>query len=134
MEIWEILTLVANEKTKEGKAKVLIANDSIALRSIMRVNFDPDLILYVSDDITYTPAPNSSEWYTTLKNETKNLVPLAKKGGMPQQRADYKYQSILESMDPRDAKILDDARKKKLKVKGLTLKLAEEVWGRRIFN
>jgi hypothetical protein len=134
MEIFEILEEVGNVNSRALKAKILIDNDSVALRSIMRINFDPDLILYVSDKLEWTPAPNSSEWYTTLKNETKNLVPLAKKGGMPKERADYKFISILESMDPKDATILMDVKNKKLKVKGLTLKLAEEIWGRRIFN
>lgn len=134
MEIWEILEAVGEATKRESKAKILMDNDSVALRSIMRLNFDPDLVIYVSDKLEWTPAPNSSEWYTTLKNETKQLVPLVKKNGMAQDRADYKFISILESMDPRDAQILLDVKNKKLKVKGLTLKLAEEVWGRRIFN
>ncbi len=134
MEIWEILEQVGNESSRTGKAKILMDNDSVALRSIMRINFDPDLILYVDNNLDWTPAPNSAEWYTTLKNETKQLVPLVKKGGMPKDRANYKFISILESMDPKDANVLLDAKNKKLKVKGLTLKLAEEVWGRRIFN
>lgn len=134
MEIWEILEQVGNESSRTGKAKILMDNDSVALRSIMRINFDPDLILYVDNNLDWTPAPNSAEWYTTLKNETKQLVPLVKKGSMPKDRANYKFISILESMDPKDANVLLDAKNKKLKVKGLTLKLAEEVWGRRIFN
>jgi hypothetical protein len=134
MEIHEILDAVAKETTRAKKAKILMDNDSVALRSIMRINFDPDLILYISDDIEWTPAPNSAEWYTTLKNETRNLVPFAKKSGMPQGRADYKFISILESMDPKDSAVLLAVKNKQLKVKGLTLKLAEEIWGRRIFN
>ena len=134
MEIWEILKLVEEENSRAKKAKILMDHDSVALRSIMRINFDPDLIIYVDDDLEWIPAPNSSEWYTTLKNETKHLVPLAKKGGMPRQRANHKFASILESMDPRDAQVLIDSKNKTLKVKGLTLKLAEEIWGRRIFN
>lgn len=134
MEIWEILEAVGEATKRESKAKILMDNDSVALRSIMRLNFDPDLVIYVSDKLEWTPAPNSSEWYTTLKNETKQLVPLVKKNGMAQDRADYKFISILESMDPKDSHVLLAAKNKKLKVKGLTLKLAEEVWGRRIFN
>jgi hypothetical protein len=134
MEIWEILEAVGEATKRESKAKILMDNDSVALRSIMRLNFDPDLVIYVSDKLEWTPAHNSSEWYTTLKNETKQLVPLVKKNGMPQERADYKFISILESMDPKDSHVLLDVKNKKLKVKGLTLKLAEEVWGRRIFN
>jgi hypothetical protein len=134
MEIWEVLAAVDKQKSRAGKAKVLMDNDTVALRSVMRINFDPDLIIYVSDDLEWTPAPHSGCWYTTLKNETRNLVPLVRKGAMPQERADYKFISILESMDPRDANILMKAKDKKLKVNGLTLRLAEEIWGRRIFN
>ena len=42
--------------------------------------------------------------------------------------------SILESLDPREAKILEAARQKKLKMRGLSRKLAIAVWGDRIFN
>ena len=136
MEIYEIMDAVGKTNSRTEKAKILMDNDSVALRSIMRINFDPDLIIYVSDDLDWTPAPNSSEWYTTLKNETKNLVTLIKRpmDKLHQERYDYKFAEILESMNPLDAHVLLDAKNKKLKVKGLTLKLAEEIWGRRIFN
>ena len=136
MEIHEILKAVGEVNSRAMKAQILMDNDSVALRSIMRINFDPDLIIYVSNDLDWTPAPNSSQWYTSLKNETKNLVPLIKRplDKAHQERNDYKFSEILESMDPLDANILMDVKNKKLKVKGLTLKLAEEIWGRRIFN
>jgi len=42
--------------------------------------------------------------------------------------------SILESLDPREAKILEAARQKNLQVRGLSKKIAVKVWGNRIFN
>ena len=44
------------------------------------------------------------------------------------------FKSILESLDPREAKILNAAKNKNLKMRGLSKKLAIEVWGDRIFN
>jgi hypothetical protein len=48
--------------------------------------------------------------------------------------ADARFKAILESLDPREAKILNAAKCKELKMRGLSRKLAVEVWGNRIFN
>ena len=49
-------------------------------------------------------------------------------------RNSNQFKDILESLDPREAKILYAAKNKNLKMRGLSKKLAIEVWGDRIFN
>ena len=49
-------------------------------------------------------------------------------------KADNLFISMLESLDPREAKILNAAKNKKLFVRGLSRKLAVKVWGNRIFS
>jgi hypothetical protein len=98
----------------------------------MRLNFDKTIKLNLSKEIEYKPAPRH-EVYTTINRETKNYVRLVDLK-LSRKRADNMFKSILESLDPREARILDAAKNKNLKVRGLSRKIAVEVWGDRIFN
>jgi hypothetical protein len=132
MEIHEVFTELGRKNDGESRAKVLLDNDSLALRTLMRLNFDPIINLNVSKDIRYKSAP-PHEVYTTINRETKNYAQL---NNSKESRTwcDSMWISILESLDPREAKILEAARQKNLKVRGLSKKTAIKVWGNRIFN
>jgi hypothetical protein len=132
MEIHEVFTDLGRKNDGESRAKVLLDNDSLALRTLMRLNFDPDINLNVSKDIKYRSAP-PHEVYTTINRETKNYAQL-NNPNCKRNWADSMWISILESLDPREAKILEAARQKKLKMRGLSRKLAIAVWGDKIFN
>jgi len=132
-QIYEILIEVAEAPKRVDKMKVLVDNDCIALRDIMKVNFDPNLTLYVSKKIDYKPA-GAITHKSNLHTMSKHLVPIADDTYLPQNRRDEIFKDILERLHPQEAHILIEAKDKKLKVKGLTLKLIEGVWGKRIFN
>ena len=132
MEIHEIFTDLGRKNNGEDRAKVLLDNDSLALRTLMRLNFDKTIKLNLSDEIEYKPAPRH-EIYTTINKETKNYARLVDIN-RTKERGDSIFKSILESLDPREARILDAAKNKNLKMRGLSKKLAIEVWGDRIFN
>jgi len=132
MEIHEVFTDLGRQNNGEDRAKVLLNNDSLALRTLMRLNFDPIINLNVSKDIEYKKAP-PHEIYTTINRETKNYVQL-NNPKLKRNWADSFWINILESLDPREAKILEAARQKNLQVRGLSKKLAVKVWGNRIFN
>ena len=132
MEIHEVFTDLGRKNDRESRARVLLDNDSLALRTLMRLNFDKTIKLNLSDKIEYKPAPRH-EIYTTIKKETKNYARLVDIN-RTRERADNIFKSILESLDPREAKILNAAKNKKLFVRGLSRKLAIKVWGDRIFN
>ena len=132
MEIHEVFTDLGRKNNGEDRAKVLLDNDSLALRTLMRLNFDPNINLNVSEDIKYKIAP-PHEIYTTINKETKNYTQL-NNPKLKRNWADSLWISILESLDPREAKILEAARQKNLQVRGLSRKLAVKVWGNRIFN
>ena len=132
MEIHEVFTDLGRKNDGESRAKVLLDNDSLALRTLMRLNFDKTIKLNLSDKIEYKPAPRH-EIYTTIKKETKNYARLVDIN-RTRERADNIFISILESLDPREAKILNAAKNKNLKMRGLSRKIAIEVWGNRIFN
>ena len=132
MEIHEVFTDLGRKNDRESRAKVLLDNDSLALRTLMRLNFDKKIKLNLSKKIEYKPAP-PHEIYTTINKETKNYASLISKN-ISRERADDMFKTMLESLDPREAKILEAARQKKLMARGLSKKLAIEVWGNRIFN
>ena len=132
MEIHEVFTDLGRKNNGEDRAKVLLDNDSLALRTLMRLNFDKTIKLNLSDEIEYKPAPRH-EIYTTINKETKNYARLVDIN-RTKERADDIFKNILESLDPREARILDAAKNKNLKMRGLSKKLAIEVWGDRIFN
>lgn len=132
MEIHEVFTDLGRKNDRESRAKVLLDNDSLALRTLMRLNFDKTIKLNLSKEIKYKSAPRH-EIYTTINKETKNYARLVDKK-LTRERADNIFKSILESLDPREAKILNAAKNKNLKMRGLSKKLAIEVWGNRIFS
>ena len=132
MEIHEVFTDLGRKNDGESRAKVLLDNDSLALRTLMRLNYDKTIKLNLSDEIEYKPAP-LHEVYTTINKETKNYVKLISPS-LSRDKADNLFISMLESLDPREAKILNAAKNKKLFVRGLSRKLAIKVWGDRIFN
>jgi len=132
MEIHEVFTDLGRKNDGESRAKVLLDNDSLALRTLMRLNYDKTIKLNLSDEIEYKPAP-LHEVYTTINKETKNYVKLISPS-LSRDKADNLFISMLESLDPREAKILNAAKNKKLFVRGLSRKLAVKVWGNRIFN
>jgi hypothetical protein len=132
MEIHEVFTDLGRKNDRESRARVLLDNDSLALRTLMRLNFDKTIKLNLSKEIEYKPAPRH-EVYTTINKETKNYARLVDIN-RTKERGDNIFKSILESLDPREAKILNAAKNKNLKMRGLSRKIAIEVWGNRIFN
>jgi len=96
----------------------------------MRLNFDPAIKLNVNDEIDYEEA---EEPKTTLHKETRNYASLTDERSS-KDRNSNQFRAILESLDPREARILNAAKNKNLKMRGLSRKLAVEVWGDRIFR
>ena len=130
MEIYEILDAVHVAKTRDEKVKILGDYDCLALRDIMKVNFDRNIKIHVSKNINWIPQDNPIR---NLKDITKYLVPLSK-GTIEKGRADASFKAMLEQINPMDAQYLHQAVNKKLKVKGLTVSLIKEVWGNKILT
>jgi DNA-directed RNA polymerase sigma subunit (sigma70/sigma32) len=130
LEIHEVFTTLGRANKPEEKAKALLDNDSVGLRTLMRLNFDPTIKLNVNDEIEYEEAEEAK---TTLHKETRNYASLTDER-TSKDRNSNQFKDILESLDPREARILNAAKNKELKMRGLSRKLAVEVWGNRIFR
>jgi hypothetical protein len=130
LQIHEVFTTLGRANKHEDKAKALLDNDSLALRTLMRLNFDPSIKLNVNDEIEYE---ESEEPKLTLHAATRQYVALTNLR-VSKDVNDAQFKEILESLDPREARILNNAKNKQLKMRGLSRKLAIEVWGNRIFR
>ena len=132
--IYEVFDEFEKATTDEARKQVLVNNNSHALRSILRANYHPN-IKFVFDKI---PNYRSEQvpvgmGYSSIDQEINRLylfemnnprVPKELTG----QRAVQLLQGMLESLEPREAKVLADTILKKLEVKGLTKALASEVF------
>ncbi len=130
LQIHEVFTTLGRANTHNQKAKALLDNDSLALRTLMRLNFDPSIELHLNEEIEYEEAEEAT---LTLHTATKQYVGLTNKR-VSKDVNDAQFKKILESLDPREARILNNAKNKKLAMRGLSRKLAIEVWGNRIFR
>ena len=130
LEIHEVFTELRKMNNGKDKAKVLLDNDSLGLRTLMRLNFDPTIKLNINEEIEYEEAEEAK---TTLHKVTMGYARLTDLRAS-KDRNSNQFKAILESLDPREAKILFAAMNKDLRMRGLSKKLAIEVWGDRIFN
>ncbi len=118
---------------KEEKVKLLKENTHPALRDILRINFDADVVSvlplgappYEKDD---APKGHSSSSLFKLHRQFKYFF----KGPFANQvqpiRREGIFLNILESIHPTEADVLVAAKDRKLKVKGLTKALVDEAF------
>lgn len=132
--VYEIFDDFEKAQTKDEKIKVLRQNNKPALLGVLRANFHPN-IKFVFDSIPeYKPdisPPGLS--YTSLDMEINKFY-LFEVGNprvspqLTQIRKVQLLQMMLESLEAREAKILEDVLLKKLKVKGLTKNIVLEAF------
>ncbi len=132
--VYEILDEFEKQKTTDDKKNFLRKNDSYALRMTLRAAFHPN-IKFVFDEIpaykqSYAPIGMG---YGTLHHVFDKFYlfeegnPKAPKELSLGRRKEILVQ-LLEQLESREAKILEMVLTKKLKVKGLTTKMIEEVY------
>ena len=130
----EILTKVHRAKTKSDKVRILREEDCMALRQILKWNFDPNIKTDLPDG---TPpymeneAPAGTE-HTVLMQESKRLWHFIK-GADPslnKTRREQLFIQVLEGLHKDEAKVLLDTKAKRLNnvYKGLTAAVVKEAF------
>lgn len=118
--ISEILRKVNNAKTKEEKKKILLDNNSQALRSLFIWNYDETVISMIPEgDVPYTPnpAPEGTD-NLLLVNEGRRFHYFVKGGGnISQLKREQMFLGMLESLHPDEAEVLCLVKDKKLQTK-----------------
>jgi len=118
--ISEILRKVNNAKTKEEKRKLLVDNNSQALRSLLIWNYDDSVVSMIPEgDVPYTPnpAPEGTD-NLLLVNEGRRFHYFVKGGGaISQLKREQMFLGMLESLHPDEAEVLCLVKDKKLQTK-----------------
>ncbi len=129
--ISKILTNAGKEKTVKGKIEVLLSNDSVPLRTVLRLIYDETIEFLVPD----TPPPfkesKLDDLDTLLYREARRLKIFFRGGGydnIAQMKRESLFISLLEDLDKGDAKLLANNLISHTPVKGLTRKTVEAAY------
>ena len=106
----EVLRKVSNAKTKAEKIKILQANNSQALRSLLIWNFDESVISMLPEgEVPYTPndAPVGTD-HTRLEQEAKGLYRFVKGGqdSLKSLKRESMFVQLLEGLSAEEAELL----------------------------
>ena len=129
--VHEVFEKFEKAKTRKEKIDILKANESYALRDILKGTFDPRIEwLLPKGEVPYTPAEAHSAPSNLLR---KNVdFKYCVKGGpgtrLPAVKREKIFLGIVESIHPKDAELVCGMINKKLSVKGLTPKIVEEAF------
>ena len=141
MLISEVLQKVSNAKTKAAKIKILLDNNTNALRSLLIINFDESVESLIPEgEVPYNPndAPEGTE-HTLLEREYRKLYLFFKGGSssLKQSQRENLFIQMLEGLSEGEAELLVLAKDKALNKKyRLTRACVEEAfpsieWGNR---
>lgn len=141
MLISEVLQKVSNAKTKAAKIKILLENNTNALRSLLIINFDESVESLIPEGpVPYNPndAPEGTE-HTLLEKEYRKLYLFFKGGSssLKQSQRENLFIQMLEGLSEGEAELLVLAKDKALNKKyRLTRACVEEAfpaieWGNR---
>jgi hypothetical protein len=130
--IGEIIAMLKSAKTKNERAKILKDNDSLPLQTILRLNFDSkinfDLPKGFPPGYKASAKPDGFS-NVTLKVAIKGFYMFVKTSSptLRQPKRETLFLQLLEQLDNQEAKVLVNAKDKKLDA-GLTRKLVDEVF------
>jgi hypothetical protein len=119
--IFEILDLVAEQRTKEKKVEILKEYETDALKTIFIWNFDETVISMLPEgDVPYkhNEVPVGTD-HTSLRREHKHLYNFVQGGNgtLTQLRRESMFIQILEGLHPKEAELLCLVKDKKLSTK-----------------
>lgn len=131
LSIAELCEKLKVAKTKTDRIDILRQNDTQALRGILRMNYDASLVLALPEGAPPYKKLNVPVGFgeTTLKATARGWYVFAKEGApqLSQSKRESLFISLLESLDPKEAEILINAKDRKLDL-GLTKKVIDEVF------
>jgi hypothetical protein len=131
---YEIFKEVHNAKKKKEKIAVLHHYSSAALKTILGYTYDPRVKWMLPEGVPpYKPLPEEADQESALASELRKIYLFvdgdtdAQRNLKPHRR-EMLFVAMLESIDPRDAKVLIGMKNRKLPFNGLTRKLVEQAF------
>jgi len=131
-EVFELVEQFEKIKSRKDKITFLQENkDVVALRDICQGTFDERIVwLLPKGPVPYT-ANNDHSYPSTLLKKHRDFQYFAKGGPgtkLPTVKRENIFITLLESIHPKDAKLVEAMINKKNIVKGLTKKIVQEVF------
>jgi len=129
--IYEILEAASKARLKADKIKVLKDHDSWALRDVLRASYDLKVEFLIPDgEPPYTPnKPESIPSNLLRKNvDFKYIVKGGIREDMPSFKREKIYIGLLESIHPKDAKVVINMVNRKKPGNGITEKVVKEAF------
>ena len=131
---YEIFKEVHNAKKKAEKIAVLHHYSSAAVKTVLGYTYNPNVKWLLPEGTPpYTPLPKGADQESALASELRKIY-LFTEGDTEAQRnlkpnrRETLFIVMLESIDPRDAKVLIGMKERKLPFNGLTRKLVDEAF------
>ena len=116
-----IIDLIEKEKSRNKQVDQLKEHSSYALKAVLGYGMDPDVKWLLPDgDPPYKPLFEAADQEGRFYTECKKLiyfVDSVEGQQVKQVRREQLFIQVLESIDPRDAKLLLRMKNKKLKIK-----------------
>ena len=127
----EVLELVRQAKTKQEKVEILRKNTHPALKDILRINFDADVVSLLPEGAPPYEKDDAPEGYSVSSlYKTHKQFKYFFKGPIGDQvqavRREKLFIDALESMHPTESDLLIEAKDRKLK--GITKALVDEAF------
>ena len=129
--IYEILEAAGKARSKAEKIKILKDHDSWALRDVLRASYDLKVEFLIPDgEPPYTPnKPESAPSNLLRKNvDFKYIVKGGIREDMPAFKREKIYIGLLESIHPKDAKVVINMVNRKKPGNGITEKVVKEAF------
>jgi len=116
-----IIDLIEKEKSRNKQVDLLKEHSSYALKAVLGYGMDPNVKWLLPDsDPPYKPLFDAADQEGRFYTECKKLIYFvdSEEGRQVKQiRREQLFIQVLESIDPRDAKLLLRMKNKKLKIK-----------------
>lgn len=131
LELYEVLDLVAQSKSRSDKIKVLQQHDTTPLRDYIRCVFDDRIVFNLPEGAPPFTANREESVPSTWHKQNVKLQYFVKglKGdAMTPIKREKLFIGVLESVHPKDADVLIGMINKKPTTKGLTKKLVQEAF------
>ena len=116
-----IIDLIEKEKSRNKQVDMLKEHSSYALKTVLGYGMDPNVKWLLPDgDPPYKPLFEAADQEGRFYTECKKLIYFVDSDEgqqVKQVRREQLFIQVLESIDPRDAKLLLRMKNKKLKIK-----------------
>lgn len=138
----ELLKFASEQKTPDERARVLIENDSIPLRILLKCCFDDRVVFNLPEGkVPYKPT-DLTDLESRLFAEMKKMYIFVKNGNsiifgqpdnpaienMPKMKREKLFIDLMEGICPEDATLLENIKDKKMPFKGINRKLVEKTF------